>query len=142
MRLDTASFVCLVAFCGLLAPRAGAQATATLLGQVSDPAGSGVPAAVVTLSNVATGFERTAEADESGLFSLRNIPLQGYELEISAEGFRSHREAISLRSNVPVERLVPLAIAAQSETLQVSAVEHATLIDVEATGSRAELHLN
>src|SRR5690606_26412925 len=46
------------------------------------------------------------------------------------------------RSNVPVERLVTLGISAQRETLEVTAMEHATLIDTEATGSRAELHLN
>ena len=43
---------------------------------------------------------------------------------------------------MPVEKLVALAIAAQSETLEVTATERATLIDIEATGSRAELHLN
>ena len=142
MILNLLTFVCLVALCGLQASQAGAQATATLGGQVLDPAGSGGPAAVVTLSNVATGFERTAETDEAGLFSLRNIPQQGYELQISSPGFRVHREALSLRSNVPVDKLVTLEIATQSETLEVTAIEHATLIDTEATGSRAKLHLN
>src|SRR5690606_32255705 len=107
-RLPLASFVCLVLLGGMQPPRAGAQATATLAGQVLDPTGSGVPAAVITLSNLATGFERTAETDGEGMFSLRNIPLQSYELHISASGFSDHREALSLRSNVPVERLVTL----------------------------------
>lgn len=142
MKWVLLSFVRLGLLCVMLTPQVGAQVTATLVGQVLDPAGSGVPSALITLSNVATGFERTAETDGAGLFSLRNIPLQTYELHISASGFSEHREALSLRSNVPVERLVTLGISAQRETLEVTAVGHATLIDTEATGSRAELHLN
>lgn len=128
--------------CAVLIDQVSGQATATLTGQVLDPAGSGIPAAAVTLSNVATGFKRTVETDEAGLFTLRNIPLQGYELQASAEGFDAYREVLALRSNVPLERLMTLAIAGRKETLEVTAIEHATLIDLEATGSRAELHLN
>ncbi len=75
------------------------QAAASLSGRVLDQDGGTIPGASITLTNLATGFERTVSADDIGEFSVLNIPLQTYELEVSSDGFAAYREAIPLRSN-------------------------------------------
>lgn len=138
----TDAFARLLVIGALSVGPAWGQASASLNGQVFAPDGSAIPGASVVLSNLATGFERVSQANEEGRFSILNIPMQTYDLLVESDGFAQHVEAIGLRSNVPVERDVTLRIATQSETLEVNVNERATLIDMDATGSRAELHLN
>ena len=120
----------------------GAQATATLEGRVVDPSGAAVPGAEAVLTQPLTGFERTATTDSDGAFRMTNIPLQTYELRVASPGFESYVEPVALRSNVPVRREIALGLEARRESLDVSVIESAELLDIEATGTRAELHRN
>ena len=121
-------------------PCAYGQATAVLQGLVQDPSGSAIPGASVTVSNVRTGFERTVGSDGNGEFEISNIPFQTYELAVTSEGFGRHSQAVALLSNVPVTVEVPLPLADQLETVEVSADERYELLDTEATGTRTELN--
>ena len=121
-------------------PCAYGQATAVLQGLVQDPSGSAIPGASVTVSNIRTGFERTVGSDADGEFKISNIPFQTYELAVTSEGFGRHSQAVALLSNVPVTVEVPLSLADQLETVEVSAIERYELLDTEATGTRTELN--
>src|SRR5262245_32446772 len=50
------------------------QSTATIQGFVTDPSGSVVSGAKVTVRNQATGFERVAQTDSDGNYQVASLP--------------------------------------------------------------------
>jgi hypothetical protein len=56
--------------------------TATLSGTVTDPQGLAVKGAKVTVTNAATGSERSAETDDSGHYTLVGLPPGRYKLSV------------------------------------------------------------
>src|SRR5258708_39129985 len=56
--------------------------TATLSGTVTDPPGHGVQGAKVTVTNVATGSERSAETDDTGHYTLVGLPPGRYKMSV------------------------------------------------------------
>jgi len=121
-------------------PPLSAQATATLRGTVADPSGAAIAGAGVTLMNRLNGFERQAATDPSGSFTFTNVPFQDYELIVEHAGFKTYRRTVGLRSNIPVDVEIQLGLADQVQSVSVSAVETATLVDTQATGTRNELN--
>src|SRR5947209_2855259 len=61
---------------------------ATVTGLATDPAGSAVTAAIIILTNKNTGVKRTSRANESGAYSIPNLPPGAYSLAAEAPGFR------------------------------------------------------
>ncbi|HUJ51487.1 MAG TPA: carboxypeptidase-like regulatory domain-containing protein, partial [Bryobacteraceae bacterium] len=56
----------------------GAQTQAingSIRGRITDPAGSAIPAATVTVTNTATGFTRDAQTGDDGYFVIPNLPI-------------------------------------------------------------------
>ena len=115
------------------------QASGTLRGVVTDPSGSSLGGAQLSLVNARTGFDRQAVSDEDGHFELVNVPFQTYELTVSSQGFAPQLELVTLRTAAPVTLEIALQLEAQQETVDVSVNARATLIDAEATGTRSEL---
>ena len=68
---------------------AGAQVLyGSLVGTVTDSSGALVPDAAVAITNAATGLARNVTANESGRFSLLNVPAGEYEMSVTHTGFR------------------------------------------------------
>lgn len=70
----------------------------TILGTVTDPETAVIGGASVTARNVDTGIERTTTTNETGNFSLPELPTGNYELRIERDGFQS-----ALVKNILVE---------------------------------------
>jgi hypothetical protein len=119
---------------------AGAQTTATLSGRVMDQQGAILPGAALTLANAVTGLERTAVAGEDATFRLTNIPPQQYRLTVSFPGFAPGVRDLDLRTSVPVAVEITLAVAAQ-DSVTVSAIDSAALVDPTLTGTRTAVSL-
>lgn len=118
-----------------------AQASATLEGYVLDPSGAAVAGADVVLENALTGYRIQVHSSEAGAFRIANIPFQDYQLTVRKPGFLEERRTVSLRTNVPVQLSVALAIAEVFEQVAVDAFATADLVDAEATGTRTQLNL-
>src|SRR5262245_25912248 len=71
----------------LLALSAAAQSTATLQGTIVDAAGGVLVGAKVTIRNQATGLERTAQTDLSGIYQIAALPVGLYRVEVQVAGF-------------------------------------------------------
>src|SRR5260370_41847377 len=56
--------------------------TATLSGTVTDPQGLGVKGAKVTVTNVATGSERSAETEDTGHYTLVGLTPGRYKISV------------------------------------------------------------
>ena len=71
--------------------------TATIVGSVSDQTGALIPGATITIENVATQAERTAETDGVGNYSIESLPPGEYNMAVESTGFkRTEQEGIRL----------------------------------------------
>ena len=113
--------VCLSA--AILSPAVLAQTagSTTLGGTVTDSSGAVVPNATVTIRNPVSGFERTATTDSAGQFRIANVPFNPYHLTVTAPGFAAHAEDVEVRSVVPIQLNVTLAVEAVGTTVTVEA---------------------
>jgi Carboxypeptidase regulatory-like domain/TonB dependent receptor-like, beta-barrel len=59
----------------------------TIRGRVSDPSGSAIPMASVTVVNNGTGFKRTVTSNDSGYYVIPNLPLGTYTVTVEKDGF-------------------------------------------------------
>ena len=91
----------------------------TLQGTVRDATGGVMVSASVSLSNPVSGFRRDSTTDEGGRFSFRNVPPNPYHLEIVAQGFQSIEKDVEVRSSVPLELTLTMALAGASTTVEV-----------------------
>ncbi len=57
-------------------------------GTVKDGSGAVVPDATITVTNVATNVERTAVTDDSGFYTVTNLPVGTYSLSAERKGFK------------------------------------------------------
>jgi hypothetical protein len=125
-----AAVVTLVLFSMLFSVPAHAQvAGATLSGTLTDPSGSGVPNATVSIKNTATGIARTVATDDTGFYSVPNLAPGVYEVTFSAAGFSTQ-----------VEKGITLTVGSQqslNSALKVGQVSQT----VEVTGEVSQVEL-
>ena len=84
----------IVLWLGTLSPAAVAQmaTSGAISGTVSDPSGSAIPGAKVTISNTATGATSETVSNSIGSFSQVGLALGHYEVAVSHPGFNAFKE--------------------------------------------------
>ena len=107
----------------------------TIRGKITDPSGAVVTGATVSLSNDLSLYRRETTASASGEFQFTNIPPNVYHLEVNAGGFQRYHRDLSLRSVVPVNLEIGLAIETQRASVAVSS--EAPLIETSPTAHAA-----
>jgi len=104
------------------AAKASQSGTAgTVSGYVTDPSGAAIPGATVVLVDAATGFTRTMISGPDGGFTVTNIPFNPYRLTVSAPGFVESAQTVAVRSLVPINQTIALAIATSNSVVNVQA---------------------
>jgi outer membrane cobalamin receptor len=93
----------------------------TIDGTVVDPSGALVAGAEITLTNALTGYKQSAKSGAHGEFRFPNIPPNQYNLQAKMAGFQTYTQGISVRTSVPIQLKVSLALAGATETVQVQA---------------------
>jgi len=74
----------------LLAGEATAQqATAKIVGTITDPQGAVVPDVQVTVTNAATNVRTETTTDKDGFYQVLNLPIGVYRITARREGFRT-----------------------------------------------------
>ena len=87
-------------------------------GTVTDPVGGSIPNAVVTVTNIATGFRQTAKTGSSGLYRFSLLPLGAYGMETQATGFTAaKRSGIEVAAGATIT--VNLSMQLQGSKTQV-----------------------
>jgi len=104
----------------LLSQLAAAQSTGQLNGSVTDPSGAAVAGAKITLTNPATGLERTTTSNGTGLYQFLDVPPGNYRLQAAASGFASYQASkVTLVVNTPSTILIRLQVAGVAQTVNV-----------------------
>lgn len=90
-------------------------------GTVTDPSGSVVPGAIVTLVNRVTGYKLTVNSENDGSFRFPRVPVNTYHLSIHAKGFNNLEQDIAVRASVPVPVQAALQLAGSDVSVTVEA---------------------
>jgi hypothetical protein len=120
--------------CAFLAASGLAQTTSSSLrGTVTDPSGSAIPGATLTLSNTQTGLARSTKTAQDGVYQFLQVPPGMYTVAVTATGFKSATlNAVQLLVNTPSTADVVLQVGTQAEQITVTA-EASTLNTEDAT---------
>src|SRR5216684_3229891 len=93
----------------------------SISGFVRDPSGAVIPNAKVTVTNP-SGIERSTVSNESGYYTITNLPPGTYTLRVEASGFKRYETTgnkLDPSSNLAID--AALTIGAATETVEVSA---------------------
>src|SRR5580658_3382461 len=95
----------------------------TVHGSVVDPSGAVVAGAAVTIENPVSHYTRGAVTDSQGKFEFDNLPYNNYHLTAAAmaTGFQVAAQDINVRSAVPMELKIGLALGKETQTVTVEA---------------------
>ena len=122
--VSSLGLLALVSLAVLLAPAYAQVTGATLSGTVRDQSGGVLPAANISIRNVATGVTRALKTDTAGFYSAPNLLPGSYEITAAAPGFSSE-----------VQNGVVLTVGAEQVlnfALQVGQVTQAVQVTAEA----------
>ncbi|MBZ5548066.1 MAG: TonB-dependent receptor [Acidobacteriia bacterium] len=107
----------------LVASLAVAQ-TASIVGTVSDASGAVVSGAQITVQNTDTGAVRTLTTGDTGIYSVTNLPVGNYQIEVKRGNFANYRlTGITLSVAQVLTANVILKPGPVSEEVNVSATD-------------------
>jgi hypothetical protein len=108
----------------------------SISGFVKDPSGAVVPKAQVTVKNEATGTERRANTNESGFYTVTNIPAGMYTVIAEMAGFKKFEARNNkLDPSAALAVDVALTVGASTETVEVAA--SAQVLQTESATNQA-----
>ncbi len=110
--------------CLLLAglPFLAAAQEATIVGTVTDPAGSVVPNVTITVTNTGTGYVRSFTTNDVGQFVAPSLPIGKYDLKAESSGFKiEESKGVILNVNDRVRVDFQMKMGTKSETVSVEA---------------------
>jgi hypothetical protein len=134
MRLSLSLFprllaiVAVVALCGstLLAQ----QTLGGITGAVTDPSGSVIPNATVTVLDEQTSLTRTLVTNGAGTYSFVNLPIGSYTVTFAATGFETQKTPhITVQGNRTATLNAQLKIASTGQTVEVDATPLMNAVD-------------
>jgi hypothetical protein len=112
---------CLAAM--LLGSPVSAQSTfGSISGAVTDPSGSAVPDAQVTLTSKATAAKQTYATGADGIYSFVNLNPGEYRLDAEKAGFKHYKREtvfVQVQQNIRID--VTMEVGAVSQTVEVTA---------------------
>ena len=122
MRVFRFAIPCLFLAISLTFPLIG-QTSGEITGKVIDSSGAVVPAATVTITNVATSQVRQIETNDTGNFTVPFLPPGTYRVQVEKQGFKtSSRSGIRLQVADSLRLDFSIELGSVSEAVEVQAV--------------------
>jgi Carboxypeptidase regulatory-like domain len=126
------SLISCVAFLFAVASAWAQTGTSSIVGTITDPQGSAVPAAKVTLTNVATNAKRSVLSTNTGSYAFDLITPGDYRVEIEAKGFsKTILDNVQALIGKQTENNVQLSLGAMSQVVEVSISAQSVLINTQ-----------
>src|SRR5262249_53489289 len=92
----------------------------TVNGTVRDPNNAVVPNASVTIEKAVTSYKQTTTTGTDGTFRFNNVPFNNYVVTTLANGFGAAQQSVNVRSAVPINIDVALAISGATESVTIT----------------------
>jgi outer membrane cobalamin receptor len=108
-------------------------------GKVLGPDNRPMAGVVVTLRNDVTGFKQQAATGTDGTFSFFNIPYNPYVVRVEVQGFAPVATDVDVRSSIPMEIPVKLAVAQLSESISVTASAPAAQLETDTSETHIDI---
>ena len=102
----------------------------TITGTISDPAGAILSDASIDAKNTDTGSVYHAQSTNTGNYTISNLPVGPYELDVTAPGFKKF-----VRQNITIQAAQVLPV---NVTLEIGATTESVTITAEATMLKTE----
>jgi Carboxypeptidase regulatory-like domain len=133
MGLRSAGGVVLVFLVASIATFAQVISTAQIRGTVQDSSGAAIAGATVTLTQISTGAVRTATTAADGTYSLPDLPIGTYRMEVTQTGFTKYvQTGIVLQVGANATVNVTLQVGAVTQEVQVNA--EAAMVQTQSEG--------
>jgi hypothetical protein len=107
------------------------ETTGTIIGIITSEDGATMPGVTVTVSDPATGFERTVVTDAAGEYRFVALPPARYSLQAALTGFQTYLRDIDVGLGRTVKNDFVMAIGAVTDVIEVTG--EAALVDVTST---------
>lgn len=117
LRHFRAVFVLLFAAVGIV--RAQSAGGATLQGTVTDPTGSVIPDAKITITQHETGIKTSTVTNKDGFFSIPPVSIGNYSVRCEVPGMKAWEEKVLLETGKTVEVNPILTVGQMNETITV-----------------------
>ena len=134
--MRTFTLICAASF---ILPMAAQQPTARILGIVTDPSGSFIAGARITVKNAATAQTRLAQSGANGEYSMQQLAIGEYTMVVEAPGFstKSYR-AIVLQVDQEARFDIAMTVGSISDTVTVDASSPLLVTDTSSVGQVIE----
>ena len=93
----------------------------SIVGTVTDPSGAAVPNAKVVITNTGTGQATTQATNGSGFYNSGSLVPGNYKLEVSAKGFNTTNETLTVQVSNTANGDVHLQVGQESTIVDVTA---------------------
>ena len=122
--LCLAAILTIPALAGLTATDLFAQNAAvqgSITGTVQDPRGAALPGAAVTVKGDSASLTRQAKTDVQGRFSVSDLPMGKYRVEVNATGFALASEVVVVNTAQPQDLTISLGLGNVTQQVTVEA---------------------
>jgi Carboxypeptidase regulatory-like domain/TonB dependent receptor len=113
----------------------------TITGRVTDPSGAAVAHATVTVTNVATSFQKVVKTDSGGDFTVSALPSGNYVVSAATSGF-AEAKSQTIALNVGATVRVNLALTLQVIEEKIEITGTATTVDTSSSTAGTTLNAN
>jgi len=98
-----------------------AQFTASIQGTVTDPSGSAVAQAKISVENIGNHISATTTTDSSGVYRLLSLAPGIYKIAVEAAGFSSANTTVTLETSQNLDVPFAMKVGATTESVTVTA---------------------
>ncbi len=123
----------LVLFLAATVVWAQAISTSQIRGTIQDASGAAVAGAQIKLTQTATGAVRTATSGTDGSYSLPELPVGSYQLEVTKEGFTKYLQT-GIVLELGVNPTIDVALKVGAVTQEVTVQAEAQMVETQNTG--------
>jgi len=110
----------LLALAGILQlPAQNVVLTGAIGGRVTDPSGAVVPGVPITVRNLATGVQETAETNHAGLYRFPVVMPGTYSITASSNGFRQVQALVQVRVGNTTSQDIELQVGTGGDVVKV-----------------------
>ncbi len=133
MKSKSAFTLVLFLFLAATAVWAQAISTSQIRGTIQDASGAAVAGAQIKLTQTSTGAVRTATSGTDGDYSLPELPVGSYQLEVTKEGFTKYLQT-GIVLELGVNPTIDVALKVGEVTQEVTVQAEAQMVETQNTG--------